>query len=43
MSQCVEVSGVVALEFEAGTMPSPERLENAFNVLEGVLEYPVSR
>src|SRR6266436_4531121 len=43
VGQRVEVSGVVALEFEARTVLSPELLENAFNVLKGVLEYPVSR
>src|ERR1700674_1722081 len=28
VGQRVEVGGVIALEFEAGTMPSPEHLQN---------------
>src|SRR5258708_6015682 len=43
VGQRVKMSGVIALEFETGTVSSPELLENAFNVLKGVLEYPVSR
>ena len=43
VGQRVEVGGVVALKFEAGTMPSPKLLENTLNVLKGVLEYQVSR